>query len=191
MSFHRCMSFLVFASAVLLNDIQATSPPSSVELVFPISDNIHVPNNITIGTSGFDVGNAGLEYVGLSSEVSISVTYPNSTSKFLRGVLRCGAGPTGTTATFLVDQEGIYTFVWNITFGISSDPSQVNSSTNTCGPGPFSYQSLFVNKTLAASGSVSAGVTESFKITTVTSSLPTVPTGQVILNDVGKMKKGS
>ncbi|KAF9071284.1 hypothetical protein BDP27DRAFT_524872 [Rhodocollybia butyracea] len=181
MSFHRCMNFIVFASAVLLNGIQAISPPSSVELVFPIVDHIPVPNNITIGTAGFDVGNAK-EYVGLSSDVSISVTYPNSTSKLLLAVSGCGAGPGGSTGTFLMDQEGTYTFVWNVTFGISSDPSQVNSSTSACGPGPFSYQSLFVNKTLTGGGNSGGGGIKPLNATTVASSLPTVPTGQVVLN---------
>lgn len=73
-----------------------------------------------------------------------------------------------------------YTFQWNVTYGVSSSPSEANS-TNLCGPGPFSYQSWVLNKTLTASVmGPDVGILE----TTVTSSLPTEPTGKVVASGV-------
>ncbi|KAF9071277.1 hypothetical protein BDP27DRAFT_1446377 [Rhodocollybia butyracea] len=186
MSSHRCTSFLVLASAVLFSGIQAIAPPSALGLVFP-ADPVHVPSTIDIGSSGFTGGNPR-EYVNMFVDLNISIICPNSTSKFLIATVGCGGGSSfgGGTAHFLVDQEGTYTILWNVTYGIPFVPYEANSTTSDCNPGPFSYQSLVLNKTFTASGPSTSGA--NIEVTTVTSSFATVPTGQVVfLNGARKL----
>ncbi|KAF9071279.1 hypothetical protein BDP27DRAFT_1401475 [Rhodocollybia butyracea] len=148
---------------------EVIAPPSALGLMFPIGP-IHVPSTVQISSSGFTGGNHK-EYV-------------NFTSKALMAPARCGGGPlfgSGFTpyGPFLVDQEGTYTIQWNVTYGIPFVPYEANSTTSDCNPGPYSYQSLVLNKTFTTSGKAYGTVIET-AVTTVTSSFATLPTGQVV-----------
>jgi len=73
-----------------------------------------------------------------------------------------------------------YTIHWNITYGLSSDPLQANSS--YCGPEPFSWQTFILNKTVTVLPEGALGHNGgrlSVPLTTVVSQFPSEPTGQV------------
>jgi hypothetical protein len=69
--------------------------------------------------------------------------------------------------------------VYNLTYGLSADPSQANRS--YCGPPPYSYQSWLLNATFdAAAGGRPGGDWSLDNLTTVTTRLPGTPTGVVL-----------
>ncbi|KAE9394845.1 hypothetical protein BT96DRAFT_923266 [Gymnopus androsaceus JB14] len=168
----------------------ADSPPSTVTLMGP-------PNATTVPLgSPLSVGLLfGPEYIGLLEFLDISVIYPNGTVVFAGGASNyltisandsappqdCGqldgAGEGGVRAAGIsVDQVGTYMVQYNVSYWLSSDPSQANAT--YCGPPPFSQQMWLLNTTFVAfqpGSATSTGLPNEVS----TATIPGSPTGNV------------
>jgi len=184
------MNFYFKLQAVLLlfsylHLASAISPPGELMLIYPISA-VPLYQNFSLGFG--DSNKTGHNIYGLPHNTSVSLKYPNGT---LANVMSTFGGddtfclyPSVVAAVgyFLADQVGQHIVFWNVSYGISSDPSKANIS--YCGPPPFSFQSWTLNRTFEVQGSGNSGPAEA----TVTASFSTQPTGN--LPTSGSMKSG-
>ncbi|THU96616.1 hypothetical protein K435DRAFT_90913 [Dendrothele bispora CBS 962.96] len=125
----------------------ASFPPFS--LVAPPFDSI-LPYNEPIAIGFQD----NPPIFGLNRSILISVAYPRESENrvlYSEGPLYNGGGTgfcqssTNFTVNMQTDQAGRYSVYWNITYSLSSDPSQALG--HDCGPGPFTFESFFINNT--------------------------------------------
>ncbi|KZT36262.1 hypothetical protein SISSUDRAFT_1121046 [Sistotremastrum suecicum HHB10207 ss-3] len=139
----------------------ALSPPDSLNITFP--------QNVTQGervSFGFDFP----ESVGLSWAISIKNKAPDGSTDIsstttsvdaIRGslqklpiqfpnssVIACSPIPIfgAGGAAFNASQTGIYTLFWNVTYTLSSDPSQ--AANGSCGPPPYSSQNWILSQNI-------------------------------------------
>ncbi|KAL0580543.1 hypothetical protein V5O48_001447 [Marasmius crinis-equi] len=146
------MLSIALSLCALLTAALAVSPPSSLAIIIPKlpSSGINIGTVIPLGFSDEDKDNN--TYWGLHRIVNVTVTYPNGMNRtiarfgsFNDSSTGCQVFPGNKLAgTFQADQNGTYTAQWNITYGISSTPSQINKTSNNCGPGPLSFQSFIL-----------------------------------------------
>ncbi|EIN08298.1 hypothetical protein PUNSTDRAFT_134690 [Punctularia strigosozonata HHB-11173 SS5] len=115
--------------------------------------------------------------VGPNNDVIAQITdLANMTGSLPRVPHECESPINVASTCPIVSDPGTYIISLNITYNMSSDISQVNSS--SCGPGPFSTQTFRFNTSFEASDTnAGPNVTISGAKTTVT--FPTAPTGLV------------
>jgi len=155
------------------------SPPSTVVLIGPPPEAEYLFNS-SVGVGFIDIGNG--TYTGMFRNVSLYASYPNGTNFPLMSIFTtdCSTenfGRQASTTSFHADSEGQMAVHWNVTYGVSSVPAQSNKS--YCGPGPLSFQSFILNSTITVKSKLNSTVNGDMLPVTVTTTLPTVPTGQV------------
>ncbi|KAF5349053.1 hypothetical protein D9758_012681 [Tetrapyrgos nigripes] len=177
------MLFLTQALAIFISysahATRAASPPDSISLIFPTSNEILFNSSLPIGITDPET------IFGLARIVNITRSFPNGIVQ--KGIVigtdseeDCTIFGTEELEYLAFNVSGEHTIHWNITYGLSSDPSQANSS--FCGPKPFSWQTFILNKTFTVleqdnrTGSGSGGQLE-VPTATFVSQLPSEPTG--------------
>lgn len=192
---------ILLLSAGLCSGANQVSPPSTIEYLIGPATNSNIPFNTSVpaGASFAPTADAGL-----ARSVNVTFTRPNGTIS--GGVvvnplytdtmfLPCG-GSGGGWSWILADQEGVcvqvllvsllestdslvlirYSIHYNITYGMSSDTSQANST--FCGPPPYSFQSWIVNSTFNVRAPTQ-GDGGTLTPTSFITGLPSAPTGTV------------
>ncbi|KAK7049426.1 hypothetical protein VNI00_006027 [Paramarasmius palmivorus] len=178
MFFATYLSTLIFVScaSLVLAQAETVSPPSTVQLIHP-EGTLQINSRVKIG-----FGYNGPPYQGFLQSINSSLQWPNGTeSASLRSIPMkdhsCRAESRyNATATMTLDQVGNYTIFWNVTYGLSSDPTQANST--YCGPEPFSYQSWLLNSTFRVDSNP-ARTDRAVLSTFVETTLPGSPTGSL------------
>ena len=120
----------------------------------------YAPNGTNIGSIGVDTNSSG------------------------QAMIDCGYYPGVTyTGCTPLPETGSYTIVWNFTYVISAEPQRANAT--SCGPAPFSSQTFVLNRTVEAtavsSGDAGPGVSYTNAGSTVATTLPAKPTGDLKL----------
>ncbi|KAK7464745.1 hypothetical protein VKT23_005952 [Stygiomarasmius scandens] len=166
LSFLPDVLFNVFSSILLMNmpsytflflNLFSFSPPqnsvplpSEIIFIAPPRDFL-LPYNtsVTVGKKDptyIDPKTGRVEtrsYVGVVGIFEIGYVSPDGNSGRLLRTWGdeedfCYIGGNEIEGRFYADQPGYWTLRWNLTYGTSSDPSQVNNT--YCGPKPFTYQ---------------------------------------------------
>ncbi|KAE9393492.1 hypothetical protein BT96DRAFT_923989 [Gymnopus androsaceus JB14] len=165
------------------------SPPSTFEylLVPPSPSSVLFESSVPAGV----VYSSIPEGVGII--VNVTYTCPNGTTSpgiVVNWPFSCPSGDGGGWSYIIADQQGNYTIRYNITHGVSSDPSQANAT--YCGPEQYSFQSWTLNSTFTVQSPelFGGGPDSSFTEPTITpvrlvSALPTTPTGSVPVKNSG------
>jgi len=182
----------LFASLVFAS----VDPPGSISLIRP-DPKSHVPQNSNL-TFGF--ASPSQQFFGLLQNVKMSYRQPDGTDvpsssfgpAFTQGgsfrsdgysPAQCRTFPgTSTTNEVNASQVGNYTFFWNVTYVMSSDPTKANDT--YCGPPPFSEQSWLLNSTVEVID-VNAGTAVVAATATTTQPLPSKATGKVNSDAMG------
>jgi hypothetical protein len=155
---------------------------TSLKDVFGVSYTITSSYTYPNGTSGLGPGNSmrdgecfnsstvggGAEDAFLADVIGSCVSYIHSThyALSLHGL------------PLILSCRCRYTISWNYTYTTSADPSQANAT--FCGPGPFSHQKFLLNTTFEVVDQGASTTTgRNTTAQTVTSRLPTAPTGKV------------
>ncbi|KAL0580541.1 hypothetical protein V5O48_001445 [Marasmius crinis-equi] len=168
----------------LLATTLAISPPSSITVIIPVSSRTSgISNGTRLPLGISDRTNDNNTYWGLHRVVNVSVTYPNGTSRGLVALgslndRQCRIFPgSKVTSSIKADQNGTYKAQWDITYGISSTPSQIDETSKNCGPEPLSFQNFTLEHTFDVNlnGSANGDVPEA----TETKMLGSEPTGEV------------
>lgn len=206
-------AIILLLGARLCSGANEVSPPSTIEFLIGPTTNSTISFNTSVpaGASFSPTTDAGL-----ARSVNVTFTRPNGTisggvvvNPLNTGTLfvPCGGGGGGGWSSILADQEGVcvqvlldsllvltdsfvlirYVIHYNITYGMSSDTSQANST--FCGPPPYSFQSWIVNSTFnvraPAEGDGGTLTPASF-----TTGLPSAPTGMVPNSGPRSIEKG-
>jgi hypothetical protein len=188
------MKTIAFIIALLapLTWAKAVSPPNTITLIRP-DPSARYPRD-TILTYGFTWPNGDILY-GLVHNITMYYTQPDGStvpsgsfgSRYTNGdgsfqvdgytPAQCRTYPgTITTREVPAYQAGKYTLFWSVTYVMSDDPTQANST--YCGPSPYSKQSWVVNST-ATVVDASAGTAVRASSVTTPSQFPSSPTGRV------------
>ncbi|KAK7471920.1 hypothetical protein VKT23_000022 [Stygiomarasmius scandens] len=146
MMFKNLLTVSLLNLNMISSTLCASFPPFS--LIAPEFDSI-LPFNQAIEI-GFEDNPPVL---GLNRSIFISATYPRETEArvlYFDGPLYSGGrgfcqSSTNFTVHLQTDQAGRYDIHWNVTYSLSSDPSQAQD--HECGPGPFTFESFVVNNT--------------------------------------------
>ncbi|KAL0580542.1 hypothetical protein V5O48_001446 [Marasmius crinis-equi] len=174
---------LLLPTFFLTNQVLAVSPPSSLVIVIPsntsgIGNGTNLPLGMADGISDRNI------YWGLHRLVKVSVTYPNGTNRPVVGIgslddpTECRTFPgTAEWGFFGADQNGGHKARWDITYGISTSPSQIDEATQNCGPEPLSLQNFTLEHAFEVS--LTGDTPGDVPVATETRPLGSQPTGNL------------